>query len=874
MARRAHLASRGACLGVTAIPPPYRTEWRLLGLALLLLGTALGYSLVVSYRYIDQTERERLQGQASVIEDNLGRQIEAVDQALGTIQAALALADAGGTGSTRSRLLADLTRALPGVRTLAQFGPDGRVIAASQDGLLGASLAKEPRFRHAQAQPDTTVLQIAEPYLDARGVWTVALLRSLAGPAGEFAGIVEATLEPAYFNVLLGSVLYAPDMRAVLMHGNGRLFLNMPANQQTLGAQVDQPGSFFRRHRDGGASASLLRGPTLTGADSLVALRSLHRPDLQMDGLLVLALVRDAAVVYGPWRTGALLYGGSYTLLALAAGLALYGLQRRRRLHDRRAATDAAELAASEARFRSLARLSSDWYWEQDANLRFVRLVGDFEHPMRTAMGAFLGQTRWDTPALNLTDAGWARHRAVLESRQEFRDLVIARPDAEGRPRWVSVSGEPIFDTGGAFCGYRGTGRDISAQMQADEALRLSEERLQLMLRGSHDAPWDLDLKTDQLWLAQRWSAVLGWDSGTQRLTPALWQERCHPDDAVAAAEVFRDAITGGADDYEIEMRLRHRDGHFVPMLMRGFILRDARGRAIRASGVNTDLTERRRADADRDQLARAHAEQQLREVELAAAEQARHQAEQHAQRLGTLLAERERTLGERDQLLGLLAHEVRQPLNNASAALEGAAMAMGGPQFSFGAARDRLERAHHVLDQVVSTVNNALSASILLTSAERVTTQEAEIDTVIALALADLGAQGRARVQAERVTRGRTAELNIALMRLALRNLLANALAYSPDNTVVELSVDIADDPLALVIEVRDAGDGISADLLPRLFERGTRGPCAADVPGAGLGLYVVAQVAALHQGSVEVLPNQPRGTVFRMVLPQGRVH
>ena len=118
-----------------------------------------------------------------------------------------------------------------------------------------------------------------------------------------------------------------------------------------------------------------------------------------------------------------------------------------------------------------------------------------------------------------------------------------------------------------------------------------------------------------------------------------------------------------------------------------------------------------------------------------------------------------------------------------------------------------------------------------------------------------------------------RTAELNIALIRLALRNLLANALAYSPDNTMVELGVDLRDDPLALVIEVRDSGDGIAAELLPTIFERGTRGPRANAVPGAGLGLYVVAQVVALHHGSVEVLPNQPRGTVFRIHLPQGRL-
>lgn len=858
---------------MTATTRPDRAEWLLLALVLLLLGLSLGYSLHVSYDYVDQTERDRLQAQARVIEISLGRQIEAVDQALLAAQAALAARPGVASGPPQSQLLALLHRTLPGVHTLSHVGPDGTVIAASRDDVIGTRLDQRPYFKRAQAQPDPLLLYVAEPHVSAQGVASVALVRALTGPAGEFAGIVEAALAPAYFNVVLDAVHYAPDMRTMMIHANGRLFLSLPADGATLATDVSQPGSLFRLHVDGGTLSSVLRGLNLAGTDRLVALRTLHRTDLGMDRPLVVSVGRDAAAVFGPWRVVALVRGGIFVVLGLAACVGLQFLQRQRRARERLAVAQAAELGASEARFRSLARLSSDWYWEQDASLRFVRSVGGSVIPTTMSMEPFIGRTRWDTPALNLGDEDWARHRATLDARQEFRDFVMARADARGAVRWVSVSGEPMYDAGGTFCGYRGTGRDITGQMRDKEALRLSEERLQLILRGSRDAPWDLDLQSDALWLAQGWTTVLGWESGTQRLTPALWQERCHPDDAVAVAQVFHDALKGRAEDYEVEMRMRHRDGHYVPMLMRGYILRNDQGRAIRVSGVNTDLSERKRAEADLEQLARAQADEQLRQLELAAAEQARNQAEQHAQGLVALLAERDRTIGERDQLLALLAHEVRQPLNNASAAIQGAAMAMTDPQFSPDAARDRLDRAQLVLDQVANTVNNALSASILLTGTERITTREADIDTVIGLALADLGTQARARVRARRITSGRTAEINISLVRLALRNLLANALAYSPGDAMVELCVDLSDDPLALVFEVRDSGEGIAPELRPVLFERGSRGPQASAVPGAGLGLYVVAQVVALHHGSVEVLPNQPCGTVFRIVLPQGRL-
>ena len=330
--------------------------------------------------------------------------------------------------------------------------------------------------------------------------------------------------------------------------------------------------------------------------------------------------------------------------------------------------------------------------------------------------------------------------------------------------------------------------------------------------------------------------------------------------------QAVRRALKGYADGYEVELRLRHRDGHYVPMLARGYIQRDAAGRARRFSGVNSDLTERKRAEADRTLLVQERAAQQLRQFELAATDQALRLAEQHAQDLRSLLAER-------DRLLALLSHEIHQPLNNASAAIQGAQLALRDAQVAPGAAAALLERGAAVLGHVVATVNNTLAASTLLNSAASIPIQEAEVDTLIALALADVAASEGTRVHVARTTGGRTAEVNVALLRLALRNLLANALAYSPDGALVTVSAALTDEPLALVIEVRDLGEGIAPELLPTIFERGTRGPQAASVQGTGLGLYVVSRIVELHHGRIDVRPNEPRGSIFRIVLPQGRL-
>jgi len=134
-----------------------------------------------------------------------------------------------------------------------------------------------------------------------------------------------------------------------------------------------------------------------------------------------------------------------------------------------------ARLQESEARFRSLTDLSSDWYWETDEQFRFTHFIGYRDGKSIISREDSIGKTRWELGALNLSEEDWAAHQRVLQSHQPFRDLELQRLDAEGRIYWVSVSGLPVFDAQGVFRGYRGIGRDISARKRAeDETQRLA----------------------------------------------------------------------------------------------------------------------------------------------------------------------------------------------------------------------------------------------------------------------------------------------------------------------------------------------------------------------------------------------------------------
>ncbi len=131
----------------------------------------------------------------------------------------------------------------------------------------------------------------------------------------------------------------------------------------------------------------------------------------------------------------------------------------------------------------------------------------------------------------------------------------------------------------------------------AREALAASEERLRLVLRGSNDAAWDWDLEKNELFYSPRWWEMLGYEPGELPGDAGLWRRLIHSDDAARVDELMATAGTDSSTSFEVEFRMRHKAGHYVPVLSRGFILRDGSGKAVRVSGTDMDLTERVRVE-------------------------------------------------------------------------------------------------------------------------------------------------------------------------------------------------------------------------------------------------------------------------------------
>jgi PAS domain S-box-containing protein len=122
-----------------------------------------------------------------------------------------------------------------------------------------------------------------------------------------------------------------------------------------------------------------------------------------------------------------------------------------------------AELRESEARYRSLTELASDWYWEQDATGNFTKVSGPVLEMLGIRVDAFVGNTT-DNGMSGWNEAERAVLQAKIASRQPFLDFVFSRVNTDGSLRKFQVSGQPMFDQSCRFIGYRGIGVELTAK--------------------------------------------------------------------------------------------------------------------------------------------------------------------------------------------------------------------------------------------------------------------------------------------------------------------------------------------------------------------------------------------------------------------------
>ena len=147
----------------------------------------------------------------------------------------------------------------------------------------------------------------------------------------------------------------------------------------------------------------------------------------------------------------------------------------------------ARSLAESEARFRDVAEISGDWIWEMDSDLRFTFVSPRFFQLYPFETGSIIGKSREDLAKSMRDKEGLRTHLESLRRREAFRDFEYVVTERGGEVKYASISGKPVFNASNEFCGYRGTGSDITARKLAEAEIVASREAAVLANRAKSE---------------------------------------------------------------------------------------------------------------------------------------------------------------------------------------------------------------------------------------------------------------------------------------------------------------------------------------------------------------------------------------------------
>lgn len=374
----------------------------------------------------------------------------------------------------------------------------------------------------------------------------------------------------------------------------------------------------------------------------------------------------------------------------------------------------------------------------------------------------------------------------------------------------------------------------IEEQMQrrqAEEELLLSRERFELAVAGSQDGIWDWDLRTNEVYYSHRWKEMLGYRDDEVSNTFSEWERLVHPDDLSRAAKEINDYIAGKVPTYGLEVRLQHKNGHYLWIFTRGIVLRDGNGKPYRMAGSHTDIT------------ARKAAEEELR--------QAKESADRASRAKGEFLA--------------AMSHEIRTPLNGI----------LGMTQLTLNTPLTPEQREHLNLvslsaDSLLSVINDVLDFSkIEAGKLELLHEQFALRDTVgntlktLAVRAHEKGLEIGLRVA------GNVPDSvggDVGRLRQVLINLVGNAIKFTERGEVyvgIESKPETAE---KLHFSVRDTGIGIPADKLASIFEAFEQadGSLTRKYGGTGLGLAISKRLVELMGGDIWVESEPGQGSTF----------
>jgi PAS domain S-box-containing protein len=263
-------------------------------------------------------------------------------------------------------------------------------------------------------------------------------------------------------------------------------------------------------------------------------------------------------------------------------------------------------LVAAESRMRDMVEASSDWLWEMGPDLRFKFVSNRLPGLSDTDIAGLIGKVWNETVRTELDPAGWSRHADAMSQHRPFRDFVYLDKTPSGELRWRKVSGRPFFDQRGHFQGYRGTGTDVTEQMQAETRLRKalkekqeSEDKFRSLVADFPGAVYrcECDLECTVQFVSDAIEDLCGRPAGDFVAPHARGLAgMIHAADRAMVEDVIREAVTQ-REPFAAEYRILHKDGSIRWVHNKGRAVFGEDGKPRHLDGAIFDVTERKQVE-------------------------------------------------------------------------------------------------------------------------------------------------------------------------------------------------------------------------------------------------------------------------------------
>jgi PAS domain S-box-containing protein len=535
-------------------------------------------------------------------------------------------------------------------------------------------------------------------------------------------------------------------------------------------------------------------------------------------------------------------------------------------------------LQESDARFRCLTAMSSDFYWESDIEHRFTTRGADDNDSSDVsefAHGAQIGKRRWDLPYIAPDEAGWRAHRALLEAHLPFRNFEISRRGADGGARHISISGDPVFDAAGHFKGYAGVGADITERIR-------TQAELNTLSRAMEQSPASVmisDRAGNIQYVNPRFEQITGYTSAeVVGKNPRIFKSGTTP--AETYADLWLTITEGGEWHGELCNRRKNGELYWEYGSISGF--KDESGEVSRYIAVKEDITERKQAEAELEQH-RHHLEELVvsRTSALAKANQAAevaHRASAERLRMETAAKMQSGKLEAVGTLAAGMAHEFNNILGSIVGFAEMTADELpedSGAQHNVAQILGASFRARDLIARMLAFARQspvqpvAVAVDVVVQVREALAMLRASLPPAVQLSFHS----GMDEADAPATVLADPTQIQQIVMNLCINAAHAMddrgsiSIALNPAGGIKGAPPQYAD---GVCLTVTDSGSGMTPEVLAQVFDPffTTKAPGK----GTGLGLSVVYGVVTGLGGVIEAqsrIDDGNRGTEFRVFLP-----